>query len=479
MPRLARPARGKYADFARSVRALRRAEGMTVQELSDASGVPLSSIYAAESGNRLPTEENFAAMAPALGIEAEYASELRRSAHFNAQQREVPNDATADDLEDLSQQASAHALSAHLRSMHVRAGSPPLRTLAEQTGTSPSVISRFFQGHPPAHRGLMTAVLDALDATEDEQERLTSLWKQLRRERIRKPTTQTLALLYGTATSCAYPGCTVPLVRWDGEQPSVAVEIVHIESHSATMRPEQLDQFDNLILLCPQHHRSRSDTTPADLRAWKADQAALSRTAALPQTSQAATGSSELLIPAAQRTAPDSTLPLAYEAFCLAHQEFFHAFAQLHLGSPAAAEETVHQVFLEIFHTWDTLLQEDDLAGMTFAILQRHIHATSQREGHKPSLVIDEPTTTHLRSKLCLADAGRDLFAEMSKLPVRQYNVIVLRYLLGYSTHDTARYMGLHQATVRSHERRALSLLRTKAGLPTTPVTARKEGSDT
>ncbi|MFH8760223.1 helix-turn-helix domain-containing protein [Streptomyces atroolivaceus] len=479
MPRLAKPARGKYAGFARSVRALRNAAGMSVQELSDASGVPVSSIYAAESGNRLPTEENFAAMAPALGVEAVDAVELRQSAHDDALRTDVLNDTTADAPEPLSQRGPAHVLSTHLRSIHIRAGSPPLRALAEQTGTSPSVISRFFHGHPPAHRGLMTAVLDALDATEDEQDMLTSLWHQSRRERIRRPTTQTLALLYGSATSCAYPGCTVPLVTWDGGQPSVAVEIAHIQPYSVTMRPEHLDQFDNLILLCPQHHRSRGEVDPSDLRAWKADQAALSRASVLPHTPESETASSEALRPPARRTVPDGALPLDYQAFHVAQQGFFHAFAQLHLGSSVTAKETVHHVFLEILRTWDTLLRTEDLAGTTFAILQRHIHATLQREGYKPSFVIDEPTTTHLGIELHPADAGLDLFAEMSKLPARQYNVIVLRYLLGYSAHDTARYMGLHQATVRSHERRAMDFLRTQVRLPSTPPTARKDATAT
>ncbi|WP_342671243.1 hypothetical protein [Streptomyces lushanensis] len=41
-------------------------------------------------------------------------------------------------------------------------------------------------------------------------------------------------------------------------------------------------------------------------------------------------------------------LPLDFEAFYLGHQEFFHTFAELHLGSREAAEEAVHLVFLEI-----------------------------------------------------------------------------------------------------------------------------------
>ncbi|MET9847852.1 sigma-70 family RNA polymerase sigma factor [Streptomyces ossamyceticus] len=479
MPRLAKPAQGKYADFARSVRALRDSAGMSAQELSDASGVPLSSVYAAESGSRLPSAGNFAAMARALGVDAEFAAELRVSAHYDALQNEVPDDATADDSQPFAQQTAEHALSTLLRSVHVRAGSPSLRTLARTTGTSPSVISRFFNGRPPAHRGLLTAILDALEATEYEQDAVIAFWRQFRRERISKPTPQTLALLYGSATSCAYPGCTVPLVRWDDEQPSVAVEIVHIEPCSAAMRPEQLDQFDNLILLCPQHHRSRNEASPADLRAWKAEQAARSRAAVLPRRQPDHEAPSKPLLSSARKTAADGTLPSAFEAFYLAHREFFHAFAQLHLGSPAAVDETVHQVFTEILRTWDAMLEQEDLEGMTFSVLQRHVQAVLQREGREPLFMTDGSTTIHLRSELNLAEAGGDLFAEMTKLPPREYQVIVLRHLVGCSTQDTARYMGLHPHTVRSHERRGRQRLRTRLGLPAAPSTDQKDATAT
>ncbi|WP_308251465.1 RNA polymerase sigma factor [Streptomyces albireticuli] len=43
----------------------------------------------------------------------------------------------------------------------------------------------------------------------------------------------------------------------------------------------------------------------------------------------------------------------------------------------------------------------------------------------------------------------------MTRLPERQYDVIVLRYVLGYPTSRVAEIMGISPATVRSHVRGA------------------------
>lgn len=49
-------------------------------------------------------------------------------------------------------------------------------------------------------------------------------------------------------------------------------------------------------------------------------------------------------------------LPLDFEAFYLGHQEPFHAYAEVHFGTRAAAEEVIHEVFLEIHAGWSQLL---------------------------------------------------------------------------------------------------------------------------
>ncbi|WP_217140269.1 sigma-70 family RNA polymerase sigma factor [Streptomyces sp. AC627_RSS907] len=437
MPRLARPTQGKYADFARSVRALREAAGMSVQELSEASQVPPSSIYAAESGTRLPSEENFAAMARALGTDAERAAEMRRSAQRKALHDQSPQDDNGSGPGAFAHVRSAQELSGLLRALHVRAGSPSLRRIARAAHASPSAVSRFLNGHLPTDLQLLNAFLDALGTTDEEHEAVSALWRQRRRGRISRPNQQTLALLYGSATSCAYPGCTVPLITWDGDQPRNAVEIVHIESYSSTSYAD-LDHFDNLILLCPNHHRRSHSASPTELKAWKADQTARVRAAAPAQPSA--------------DTAPPAP-DLALQAFFQAHKESFYGFARFYLGSPEG-DEVTQDAFKEMAAAWNELMAQENLEGAAFNILRRHVQGALRRNGHAQAFIIEVPEEfRHQPGGVELPESALTEFrAALIELPERQRDVIVLRHLLGYSTEQTARCMGLSQDAVRFHD---------------------------
>ncbi|MFG2440965.1 helix-turn-helix domain-containing protein [Streptomyces sp. NPDC048508] len=436
MPRLAKPAQGKYADFARSVRALREGAGLSVQDLSDASGVPPSSIYASESGTRLPTEDNFTAMAPALGIDAAAAAELRRTAFADAlfARETYPTPPTGPAT------LETHAdLAAYLMSLRGRAGAWPLRMLGRQVDASPSSLSRVFQGTVLPSQGLLGSLLKVFDATEAEQAEVWECWRRLRGERGSRPTTQMLALLFGTAVSCAYPGCTVPLVRGEGEQSNLAVEIAHIEP---IVDAPYSDQFDNLILLCPNHHRSRGDASPEDLRNWKADQAARAREAAQPHSP-------------IQGTSPSKSLPSAFDGelsngFGEFHQRWkalYLAYAELHLSHLTDAIELVDQVFVKIFTEWGRLLLTDNVHRESFDILASSVMDVMRHKTGKTRL---ETSRTAIRQ-----NAEHDLIAKIAELPHRQYNVLVLRLYLSCSVEETASVMGLNEQTVRYHERSA------------------------
>ncbi|MER5466653.1 sigma-70 family RNA polymerase sigma factor [Streptomyces sp. NPDC002668] len=166
------------------------------------------------------------------------------------------------------------------------------------------------------------------------------------------------------------------------------------------------------------------------------------------------------------------SLPLDYEGFYLGHQEFFHAFAEIHLGSRRAAEEVVHQVFLEILAGWDQLLQEGDLEQRTLTVLHRHVTRRLEREGRTPAFVINGPIAQNLRAvrkELEIRDGTSGLYEAIAELPPRQFNVIVLRHLLGYKTARIARFMGLDARTVDYHGRKGKERLRVQLKLPAAP----------
>lgn len=162
-------------------------------------------------------------------------------------------------------------------------------------------------------------------------------------------------------------------------------------------------------------------------------------------------------------------LPLDFEGFYLGHQEFFHDFAEIHLGGRRVAEEVVHQVFLQILGGWDALLQQGDLEQQTLAVLHRGVTQRLQEDDRPPAFLIAGPIAKNLeavRNQLEINGAAGGLYEAILDLPTRPFTVIVLRHLLGYPTKRIARYMGLDTRTVDYHGRKGKERLRIQLGLP-------------
>ncbi|MFF3377791.1 RNA polymerase sigma factor [Streptomyces sp. NPDC002680] len=162
-------------------------------------------------------------------------------------------------------------------------------------------------------------------------------------------------------------------------------------------------------------------------------------------------------------------LPLDFEAFYLGHQEAFHAYAEVHFGGRTAAEEVIHQVFLEIHAGWAELLSAGNLEQGAWAIVRRAVHDRLELEGRAPAFVINGPIAQALaatRDRLKRMESSTGLYEAIGELPNRQFEVIVLRFILGYPTTKVAWYVGIDERTVGHHLRRAKERLRVKLGLP-------------
>ncbi|MEV7418175.1 sigma-70 family RNA polymerase sigma factor [Streptomyces sp. NPDC089919] len=133
-------------------------------------------------------------------------------------------------------------------------------------------------------------------------------------------------------------------------------------------------------------------------------------------------------------------LPLEFEALYLANQEAFHEYARFVLRTDDAAEAAVHRGFLEILRHWDSLLLESNLHHHVWAIMRR--------------TVIDE-LLLDFRDVLAGMDSGSGLYRALGKLPQRQFDVVVLRYIAKVDTRRIAWIMGITPSTVDYHCRKA------------------------
>jgi hypothetical protein len=89
---------------------------------------------------------------------------------------------------------------------------------------------------------------------------------------------ETIKILFGRATRCAYPECTKPLIFEDRGHLTVTAQIAHIRSEKPggprhVPGYEQFNSEENLLLLCGEHHhpvdRHESIYPIEELLQWK------------------------------------------------------------------------------------------------------------------------------------------------------------------------------------------------------------------
>lgn len=169
----------------------------------------------------------------------------------------------------------------------------------------------------------------------------------------------------------------------------------------------------------------------------------------------------------AQSPEQSSQLPPEFEAFYLGREGMYRAYAEAHFGSRETAEEIVHTAFLEILADWTELLSSENLEQGAWAVVRRTVHNRLELERQDPAFTFG-PIAQALaatRDKLQTIESRNGLYGAIAELPNRQYEVIVLRYLLGYPTSKVAWYLGIDERTVGHHIRRGRERLRDMLGL--------------
>ncbi|MEV7780656.1 Scr1 family TA system antitoxin-like transcriptional regulator [Kitasatospora sp. NPDC088351] len=223
---------GPLAEFASELRALREAAHLTVAETHQATGIPVSTIYAALSGTRTPSREVLAVLVTAwngdrrawaerrreLNLELRIESGLhgliaavsdtcegcgsrfgtRRPAdrkgsrcpgcHDPALRDHHPDGITLGDPASEQQAPVRHeTLTALLLALREAAGQPPLRKLATDTGISASTLSRVLRGRGSPPWRVVDVMARALDASADDLKALRRLWEADLAESIGAP----------------------------------------------------------------------------------------------------------------------------------------------------------------------------------------------------------------------------------------------------------------------------------------------------
>jgi RNA polymerase sigma-70 factor (sigma-E family) len=152
----------------------------------------------------------------------------------------------------------------------------------------------------------------------------------------------------------------------------------------------------------------------------------------------------------------------AVSALFVAHQARLVVLAHMIIGDWAAAEDVVQDAFAALYRRWPWLRDkgaavgylQSSVANGSRSRLRRLRTMRASGLERNVDLVADPADAALLRS-----DEQRTLAAALAQLPVRQRQVIVLRYYLDQSEAEIAGTLSISKGSVKKHASRALAAL--------------------
>jgi len=167
----------------------------------------------------------------------------------------------------------------------------------------------------------------------------------------------------------------------------------------------------------------------------------------------------------AERTVP------SFDAFYDRHQGAWVRYAHTQTGSRDAAEQIVDALTAHMAETWPCVQRDESAARHAWKVLKATVTRWLDEHGTGPAFVetavFDRVTRVLAQSKERFAamEESLGLYSAISRLPDRQYDSIVLCYVLNYPYSTTASLLGVAESTVRSNVRHAKAHLAKELGI--------------
>ncbi|OKJ74722.1 RNA polymerase subunit sigma [Streptomyces sp. TSRI0107] len=163
-----------------------------------------------------------------------------------------------------------------------------------------------------------------------------------------------------------------------------------------------------------------------------------------------------------------AVLPNTFVAFYSRQHKAYLRYAHVQLGSRAEAEQVVEDVFVQLARAWTHVLQQPNVDAYAWAALKGEVVRRLDIEGRSLALVETAAFAAvrrASRARFTVLESKLGLYAAIARLPERQYDVILLRFVLGHPMRRVAELMGISYGTVRSHLRGARRRLSRDLGI--------------
>ena len=152
-----------------------------------------------------------------------------------------------------------------------------------------------------------------------------------------------------------------------------------------------------------------------------------------------------------------STDGLDFDHFYRSEADKLSRALTLSLGDRDLADEAVDEAMARAFQRWRKIGSYESPSGWVYRVAFNW--ATNSRRNRRREVLTTDWVETEVSD-----DFDPDLQRALDQLSVEARSVVVLRYLLGWSTADTAKALGIRSGTVKSRLARALERLEVLLG---------------
>ncbi|MBQ0830518.1 RNA polymerase sigma factor [Streptomyces tagetis] len=166
-------------------------------------------------------------------------------------------------------------------------------------------------------------------------------------------------------------------------------------------------------------------------------------------------------------------LALTFDAFHAYHRKLWMRYAHTQVGSSTSAESVVDTACARLKADWPTVLLQESVPRYAWMVLKEEVHRWLAERDLEPQVgdaafltALQKLLLHEMRDELRVISQEIGLYAAISALPERRYDVIVLRFLLGMDDEEVAECLGIDAATVRSHIRHARRSLARELHIP-------------
>lgn len=145
----------------------------------------------------------------------------------------------------------------------------------------------------------------------------------------------------------------------------------------------------------------------------------------------------------------------SFEEFWTAEVDGLYRALTLALGNADLAREAVDEGMTRAYQRWRKVSRYDNPAGWVYRVSLNW--ATSRLRGRRREVVTDDFRDGPSSADASLSSLDPELRRALLELSVPARSVVVLRYLLGWTTRETASALGVAEGTVKSRLARALA----------------------